>query len=398
MKILFLVEYFYPTYFGGSEVSAELFAKYLSKKCDVIVAAPNFERVDAEKERDGYKILRYPFPKHIVRHEALSQFWHNSVLLSFWRAWQIIKITHRTRIDVIHVQEKYLLLTGLIAKIFTGKPLIATVRDYQLLCPLGFCIKKERNYKACNLIEFFTQDVPYYFKNYKFIGGKSSIIQILFLVRARIIAWIYRLCLRACDGIVFISNKQKKIYAINGIKKGGVIYNIAEFNGVLDKKKAVDLLFTGKPSIGKGIRLLNQIQSINKKEKFGWRIKIIGGDNFTAPSKLAAEYARAAITIVPSFWEEPFGRVALESLAAGTPVAATNRGGLPEIVENKVTGLVSQYDSREMVGKINDLINKNDTYRKNIKERYELLKEKFLTKPVQQYIYLYQRLSAINRR
>jgi len=45
------------------------------------------------------------------------------------------------------------------------------------------------------------------------------------------------------------------------------------------------------------------------------------------------------ITVVPSV-EEPLGLVALESLAAGTPVVAADTGGLPEIVHHRKSGLI----------------------------------------------------------
>lgn len=45
------------------------------------------------------------------------------------------------------------------------------------------------------------------------------------------------------------------------------------------------------------------------------------------------------LTVVPSI-EEPLGLVALESLAAGTPVVASDTGGLPEIIEHGVSGLI----------------------------------------------------------
>lgn len=45
------------------------------------------------------------------------------------------------------------------------------------------------------------------------------------------------------------------------------------------------------------------------------------------------------MTVVPSL-EEPLGLVALESLAAGTPVVAADTGGLPEIVHHQKSGLV----------------------------------------------------------
>jgi len=48
--------------------------------------------------------------------------------------------------------------------------------------------------------------------------------------------------------------------------------------------------------------------------------------------RLARLYGRAAVAVVSSLWEEPFGMVALEANLAGTPVAGFARGALPEVV------------------------------------------------------------------
>jgi glycosyltransferase involved in cell wall biosynthesis len=53
-----------------------------------------------------------------------------------------------------------------------------------------------------------------------------------------------------------------------------------------------------------------------------------------------ARLAEARCSVVPSLWDEPFGRVAVESLARGTPAVVSDRGGLPEVVEPGVSGLV----------------------------------------------------------
>ena len=52
---------------------------------------------------------------------------------------------------------------------------------------------------------------------------------------------------------------------------------------------------------------------------------------------------RAEAVLLPSAWNEPLSRVALETMALGTPVVAWNRGGNPEIIESGVNGwLVSE--------------------------------------------------------
>ncbi len=48
-------------------------------------------------------------------------------------------------------------------------------------------------------------------------------------------------------------------------------------------------------------------------------------------------YQEAALTVFPSFYE-PFGIVALEAMAAGTPVVVSDVGGFREIVTNGLMG------------------------------------------------------------
>ena len=51
-----------------------------------------------------------------------------------------------------------------------------------------------------------------------------------------------------------------------------------------------------------------------------------------APEALSALRARAAVVLAPSRWEEPCPYSVLEAMAAGVPVLAADRGGLPELV------------------------------------------------------------------
>jgi glycosyltransferase involved in cell wall biosynthesis len=48
---------------------------------------------------------------------------------------------------------------------------------------------------------------------------------------------------------------------------------------------------------------------------------------------------RAAVAVVTPAWDEPYGLVAAEAMACGTPVAAYARGALPELVTDEVGAL-----------------------------------------------------------
>jgi glycosyltransferase involved in cell wall biosynthesis len=50
--------------------------------------------------------------------------------------------------------------------------------------------------------------------------------------------------------------------------------------------------------------------------------------------------SRASALLFPISWREPFGMVLIEAMACGTPVLATNRGAVPEVVLDGVTGFV----------------------------------------------------------
>ncbi|HEV3479772.1 MAG TPA: glycosyltransferase family 4 protein [Gaiellaceae bacterium] len=55
----------------------------------------------------------------------------------------------------------------------------------------------------------------------------------------------------------------------------------------------------------------------------------------------------ARATLFPIDWEEPFGLVMIESMACGTPVIASNRGAVPEVIEHGRSGIIVEH-YREM--------------------------------------------------
>ncbi|CAG9226063.1 Glycos_transf_1 domain-containing protein [Paraburkholderia caribensis] len=75
----------------------------------------------------------------------------------------------------------------------------------------------------------------------------------------------------------------------------------------------------------------------------------------------AAHYAWADFVLVPSTLPEPFGRVAIESFAAGRPVIASSAGGLTEIVTDAVTGfLFKPNDAEDFVRALKSALSMTD--------------------------------------
>jgi len=58
-------------------------------------------------------------------------------------------------------------------------------------------------------------------------------------------------------------------------------------------------------------------------------------------------YAEHDVLAFPSRWDEPFGLVPLEAMAAGLPVVATSTGGTPEVIVHESTGLLVPPDDPE---------------------------------------------------
>jgi len=65
---------------------------------------------------------------------------------------------------------------------------------------------------------------------------------------------------------------------------------------------------------------------------------------FLPNEQVLALMGRARAFLFPISWEEPFGLVVAEAMAAGTPVVATPRGSLPELVAHGVTGFLGETD------------------------------------------------------
>ncbi|HZY69760.1 MAG TPA: glycosyltransferase family 4 protein [Thermoplasmata archaeon] len=76
------------------------------------------------------------------------------------------------------------------------------------------------------------------------------------------------------------------------------------------------------------------------------------------PRAEAVEFVRRTYMVVlPSLWEEPFALAPLEAMAAGKPVVTYRVGGMPEIVDDGVTGFVVPLGDRaQLTARVAELI------------------------------------------
>lgn len=70
-------------------------------------------------------------------------------------------------------------------------------------------------------------------------------------------------------------------------------------------------------------------------------------DGQVPPDRVESVIAAARAVVVPSIWNEPFGRTAAEAMAHGRPVITTGRGGLSEIVDGS-TGWITGVDAGDL--------------------------------------------------
>jgi glycosyltransferase involved in cell wall biosynthesis len=84
-----------------------------------------------------------------------------------------------------------------------------------------------------------------------------------------------------------------------------------------------------------------------------------------------SEFLSGAIALmVPIDWPEPFGLVMIEAMACGTPVIAYNRGSVPEVIDDGLTGFIVE-DENGAIGAVDRLgLLSRDKIRKQFEARF----------------------------
>ena len=96
--------------------------------------------------------------------------------------------------------------------------------------------------------------------------------------------------------------------------------------------------------------------------------------------------------LFPIDWPEPFGLVMIEAMACGTPVIAFNRGSVPEVIDNGISGFVVE-DELSAVAAVNRL---HTLPREAVRKQFEA---RFTSKQMaRRYVAVYENLLHQQRR
>lgn len=119
----------------------------------------------------------------------------------------------------------------------------------------------------------------------------------------------------------------------------------ALFLGRMCPDKGVDAAITLARRAGVPLRIAAKMREPAEIAYFDERVRPLLGGAVEYLGEVGADQKRelladAVCLLNPIAWPEPFGMVMIEALAAGTPVVATPRGSVPEIVREGVTGFV----------------------------------------------------------
>ncbi|MGA1835719.1 glycosyltransferase [Herbiconiux sp. 11R-BC] len=114
------------------------------------------------------------------------------------------------------------------------------------------------------------------------------------------------------------------------------------------EERRYDIAFIGRLTREKGVHIALEMARIQRSRRFIFvgsgpmlgeveaaavELENVECRGVLSPHETAEVMENSRLVIVPSMWEEPFGRVAAEALAYGAVPVVSSLGGLPEIAE-----------------------------------------------------------------
>jgi glycosyltransferase involved in cell wall biosynthesis len=303
-------------------------------------------------------------------------------------------VLRERRPDVLHVHNTFPLLSAavLYACRDAGVPLVATIHNYRLACANGTFF---RNGAVCHDCAGRLPTRAVLHGCYR--DSRAATAPVALAMGLHRQAWR-----SLVSAYVFISSSQRDLLQGSGLPPERVFvrYNLIPHRSRPRIERAPTVVYAGRLDEAKGARLLMAGWDIycQTSGKPGMNLVIAGagplGDEMAAwasgrPSvemtgALSADQcgeliAQARAVVLPSAWEETFGLVAVEAMAAGVPPIATDHGSFTELITPGVDGVLFQPGEPAALGRaIADVEQDPDRYeaygeqaRKTYEQRFD---------------------------
>lgn len=392
MNLLLVSEYFPPKIMGGGEINLDLIAKALAQQPGIKVAVltAKVNGLPANEKKEGVAIYRT-----LRTGKKVNSWFSNlarSTLFAASAAREIKRLQKENAIDAIHFIGNSIIIAPKIKKF--NIPLFATIESYPTLCPKGdrmYLGKKECSIQ-CSLLHFLRcqqqSDEIGKMKNKFYL--KYNPLFLLYVYR-----YYKRLnkALQHCR-LIAISDYVKGLLTLHG-QQSTVIPNIIDFKSYYFQQphhKKPLILYLGSLTKYKGpFILLEAVRGLDCRcELYGEGILredllgLIKEYNLDAEifspvpyQEVPALYAKADLIVFPSLWPEPFGRIALEAIAAGKPVIGSDIGAIRETLANAENYVFPAGDSTALRKRIQEIITISPLNDITIRPEREKIMEKY---------------------
>lgn len=252
--------------------------------------------------------------------------------------------------DVLHVQNFFPLISPAVhrAAFNAGVPVVQAIRNYRLVCPSANLFRDGNVCHDCLGTKLKLSGIVH--SCYRGSRAGSATVAAMSAVHRAIGTWSNKV-----SSFVAISEYVRDILVRDGFNANNIVVkpNFVEVSGVAEPLPAGSrkhILYVGRLTREKGLDVLldaYRASGVTVPLKLVGEGDVAGehgiGVQVLGRKPLAEVYelmSQAHCVIMPGRWAEPFGRVAIEAFAAGTPVIATKLGGVAEIVEHSRTGFL----------------------------------------------------------